>query len=178
MKPGWNLPANPTTSKSVVPFLLHSPARPRSNAETVEPATTGREPEHHTTTPRTPRSIGTPAAPLSRSAHPSFPQNDIEQCEQRCGHLEPLCLANPPRPHRTPSFHRNVQQSVPAERQPDDPIVQARRVPAFFAPPQPSLSTLGGRTNEPTSQPRHATKAGSRRHAETRSTLRTTVTHR
>jgi len=42
----------------------------------------------------------------------------------------------------------------------------------------PRFSTLGGRANEPTSQPKHATNAGSRRHAETISTLRTIVTHR
>ena len=175
MKPGWNLPANPTTSKSVVPLLLFFSCRA---TEPHRPCRDRTRPQHHAPSTRTTRSIGTPAAPPSRSAHPPFPQNDIRQCGQRCGHLDPLGLGNPPRSHRTASFHRNAQQSVPAERQPADPIVPARRVRAVFDSPHPSLSTLGGRANEPISQPRNATNAGSRRHAETLSTLRTTVTHR
>lgn len=60
--------------------------------------------------PRIARTIGTPAAPLSRSAHPSFPQNDI-YAFPRCGQLEPPHLANPPASHRTVSFDRNDQQA-------------------------------------------------------------------
>lgn len=102
-------------------------------------------PEHR----ERPRSIGTSAAPFHRSAHPSFPQNDIE----------PLGLAS--RQHtssRRASFHRNDPQPVPAERQTADPIVPARRLMAFFDSPPPSLSTLRGRAKEPTSRPANANR--------------------
>lgn len=56
-----------------------------------------------------------------------------------------------------------------------DPVVQARQVPTFFDSHHAHLSTLGGQTNETTSQPPHATNAGSRLHAEALSTLRATV---
>lgn len=65
------------------------------------PGPTGPGPQSHTTSTKKPRSIGTPAAPRSRSAHPSFPQNDIRQCGQRCERIDPLDLANPP-PHIEP----------------------------------------------------------------------------
>lgn len=173
MKPGWNPPANLTTSNSVVPFLLlfscqatepHRPCRDRTRRERHSPST------------RTPRSVGTPAAPLSRSAHPSLPQNDI--CRAGSGadasnHIGVTrCLANPPPSHRITSFHRNDQQFVPAERQPDDPFVQARRVRAVFDSHPPTLSTPGGPANELTDQPPNTAND------ETLYTLRAAVTHR
>ncbi len=153
MRPGRNLPANPTTSKSVVTFTPASSARPRSH---TDPAATGqdRNTTRHQREPLVPLER---AAPASRSAHPSFPQNDIEQCGQRCGHLEPHRGNDMPRQPTALTSNR----LVPAERQPADPFVQARRVRAVFGSPHPGLSTLGGPTNEPTSQPAHATSAGS-----------------
>ena len=179
MKRGWNLPANPTTSKSVVLFLLlfscqatepHRPCRDRTRGE------------HHSPLTRTPRSVGTPAAPLSRSAHPSFPQNEISKAgsgADTSNHIGvTTCLASPPPSHRITSFHRNDQQFVPAERQPDDPLVQARRVRAVFDSHPPTFSTLGGPANEPTDQPPNTTNDETRRDAETLYTLRAAVSHR
>ena len=83
---------------------------------------------------------------------------------------------NPPASSRTAPFHRNDQQSVPAERHPVESLVQVRRVGAVFASPPPVLSTLYDRANEPNPQPPHATNAGSSRARETRSTVRVTVT--
>jgi|GEM_PF-5875946 len=83
---------------------------------------------------------------------------------------------NPPASDRNTSFHLNDQQSVPAERQPADPFVQARLWRAVFASPPPTLATLCGRPNEPNLHPPHTTHAESRRTGGTRSTFRAAVT--
>lgn len=85
-------------------------------------------------------------------------------------------LTNPPASDRNTSFHLNDQQSVPAERQPADPFVQARLWRAVFTSPPPTLATLCGRPNEPNLHPPHTTHAESRRTGGTRSTVRAAET--
>ena len=105
-----------------------------------------------------------PQAPAVRTIDPS------SACAKRHG------STNPPASDRITSFHRNDQQSVPAERRPADPFVQARRGMAVFASPPAALSTLRGLTTEPNQQPAKTSDAGSRRCAETLSTVRATAT--
>lgn len=114
---------------------LSTPAGPQSNAA---PASTRQERKPFHCPMKAPRSIGTHASRLSRSAHQSFPQDDIK-AYRRCGQLESPCLANPPASHRTVSFHRNDQRPVPADRHPTDLLISSATSPGSLRFASPML---------------------------------------
>ena len=76
MKPGWNLPANPTTSKSVVQiiFIFFGLVHGASRTDLDRSGHRHRASQGATDLPR---SVETPEAPFRRTDHPAFPQNDI-----------------------------------------------------------------------------------------------------
>lgn len=130
-----------------------SPARPWSH---TEPASTGQQPKTPTPSPRR-------LVPSERLQHRSVDpliRRSRRTTSKHSGDADNSnrCASTTHRPDIAPSRSiEAINRLVPAERQPTDPLVQARRVWAVFDSPHACLSTLGGRTNEPTSQPRHAT---------------------
>lgn len=138
---------------------------------------------------RVPRSIGTHASRLSRSAHQSFPQNDIHPF-QRCGthHLQaPLDNRSRPNPSSTSTrSSRTINPSIrprPGQQPSNTSLVPSKRSTVRSSGTLPSGPSSRLAHIPPTSQrapvrPRHPSTPPNARAAETLSTLRAAATHR
>lgn len=78
MKPGWNLPANPTTSKSVVPFLLLSYCQATEPHRPGLDRTGTRTPRHNTENASFHRDASSAAQPIRSSVVPAERHRSVQ----------------------------------------------------------------------------------------------------